>query len=322
MFSQYTINDKWKKNMKYTLFRICLILLLSGCVSAAQPEDSSSLPESESSLSQAESESSSLPEISSQPEEFFLSSQSETSSYGQEVSEPGLASGSLQSQAGEAVSAADISAFEAKYYLPLGADAFDEQFYSENEGVLLGSTIDESKVVQSYELIYDPTIETDFDSLVTEFKHGKSFSELIRPTVYYYTLASGGNRDAVPGTAILEKVNGHFKVDSFVEADKGKVFCISNDQALYKEISDQYDPEEIEMKFITFYNIGYGILISDGQQESIVFTDPNRHLGVEANVLYSADQVMEKIIAAKDYIVRPPVEMEVNSDGEINCIVG
>jgi hypothetical protein len=31
---------------------------------------------------------------------------------------------------------------------------------------------------------------------------------------------------------------------------------------------------------------------------------------------------MEKIIAAKDYIVRPPVEMEVNSDGEINCIVG
>ena len=212
--------------------------------------------------------------------------------------------------------------FMEKYYTSDSTELLDAQFYLKNEGVLLGSTIDESKVVQSYELIYDPTIETDFDSLVTEFKHGKSFSELIRPTVYYYTLVSGGKRDAIPGTAILEKVNGHFKVDSVVEADKGKAFCTSNDQALYKEISDQYDPEEIEMKFITFYNIGYGILISDGQQESIVFTDPNRHLGVEANVLYSADQVMEKIIAAKDYIVRPPVEMEVNSDGEINCIVG
>ena len=50
--------------------------------------------------------------------------------------------------------------------------------------------------------------------------------------------------------------------------------------------------------------------------------DPNRHLGVEANVLYSADQVMEKITAAKDYIVRPSVEMEVNSDGEINAVTG
>ena len=47
-----------------------------------------------------------------------------------------------------------------------------------------------------------------------------------------------------------------------------------------------------------------------------------RKVCMSANILYSADQVMEKIIAAKDYIVRPSVEMEVNSDGEINAVAG
>ncbi len=55
--------------MKKRIALLLLMTLLSGCVSTAQPEDSSSLSESESSSSQAESELSSLPESSSQPEE-------------------------------------------------------------------------------------------------------------------------------------------------------------------------------------------------------------------------------------------------------------
>ena len=322
MFSQYTINDKWKKNMKYTLFRICLILLLSGCVSAAQPEDSSSLPESESSLSQAESESSSLPEISSQPEEPSLSSQRGTSSYGQ-VSESGYASGSLQSQADETISAADISAFEAKYYLLLGADAFDEQFYSENGEMLDWGKIDTSKVVQIYQLIYEnPSDADEFDAFVAAYKQRGSISELIEPKDMYYANVNVTNRSYSLGTVVLEKENGRYIVGSYYLGDESDKFIFPKSKTLVSEICGLYDPAFTEIRLVAFPCIGHGILLYDGQQESVIFMGSGRDLGVEVNVLYSADQVMEKIIAARDSIVRPQHEPEVNSDGEINAVTG
>ena len=44
--------------------------------------------------------------------------------------------------------------------------------------------------------------------------------------------------------------------------------------------------------------------------------------GLEKGVLYSASYVMSAISAERDNIAHPPVEMEVNSDGEINAVTG
>lgn len=311
--------------MKPFIAFICLVLLLSGCNAQELKEDSGSLPENESFLSQAETESSSLPESSSSPEESSLSSQSEALSYGQEVSEPGLASGSLQSQKNEAVSAADISSFEAKYYLPLGVDAFDEQFYSENGEMLDWGKIDTSKVVQSYKLIYEnPSAADEFDAFVTAYKKGKFLSELIEPDNEYYATVSVTNQSYSTGMVILEKENDRFMIHSCYLGDDNDswLFSFPNNGTLAADICSRYDPAATEVKFVMFSFIGCGLLFSDGQQESIVFTYPIQDLRVKANVLYSTDQVMENIIATRDSIVRPQHEPEVNSDGEINYWVG
>lgn len=311
--------------MKLFTILICMVLLLSGCALAGKPEDSSSLPESESSSSQAESELSSLPEFSSSQEESSLSSQSETSSYGQEVSEPGSTSGSLQSQVDETIPAADISAFEAKYYLPLGADAFDEQFYSENGEMLDWGKIDTSKVVQRYKLIYEnPSAADEFVAFVTAYKKGKFLSELIEPDNVYYATVNVPNQSYSTGMVTLEKENDRFMINSSYLGDDNDswLFSFPNNGTLAADICSRYDPAATEVKFVMFSFIGCGLLFSDGQQESIVFTYPIQDLRVKANVLYSTDQVMENIIAARDSIVRPQHEPEVNSDGEINYWVG
>ena len=311
--------------MKLFIAFICMVLLLSGCNAQKLPEDSSSLPESESSLSQTEFESSSLPEFSSQPEESSLSSQNEASSYGQEVSEPGSTSGSLQSQADETISAADISAFEAKYYLLLGADAFDEQFYSENGEMLDWGKIDTSKVVQIYQLIYEnPSDADEFDAFVAAYKQGGSISELIEPKDMYYANVNVTNQSYSTGMVTLEKENDRFMINSSYLGDDNDswLFSFPNNGTLAADICSRYDPAATEVKFVMFSFIGCGLLFSDGQQESIVFTYPIQDLRVKANVLYSTDQVMENIIAARDSIVRPQHEPEVNSDGEINYWVG
>jgi len=310
-------------DMELFIAFICMVLLLSGCNAQKLPEDSSSLSENESSLSQTEFESSSLPEFSSQPEESSLSSQNEASSYGQEVSEPGSTSGSLQSQADETISAADISAFEAIYYLPLGADAFDEQFYSENGEMLDWGKIDTSKVVQSYKLIYENLSDADeFDAFVAAYKQEGSISELIEPKDMYYANVNVTNRSYSLGTVVLEKENGRYIVGSYYLGDESDKFIFPKSKTLVSEICGLYDPASTEIRLVAFPCIGRGILLYDGQQESVIFMGSGRDLGVEVNVLYSADQVMEKIIAARDSIVQPQYEPEVNSDGEINYRVG
>lgn len=305
--------------MKLFIAFICMVLLLSGCNAQKLPEDSGSLLENESSLSQAESELSSQPESSSSPEESSLSSQGEASSSGVEPEESGLFS-EADSAAAELDLEEEIAGFERNYYEVMDPGLFDDAFYEANH-ILHGGKIDCSKIVQCYESIYNLAVEEDFDEFVAAYKQGTPLSKLIQATNSYYTTVSG-EWDVIPGTAEMEKVGNDFIVGTVYETDNGSMFCFPENNELYSELCTRYDSDHTYATFTIFYGVGCTIVLSDGEQESVIFMDTIPELQLKANVLNSADQAMEKIIAARDSIVQPQYEPEVNSDGEINAVTG
>lgn len=210
---------------------------------------------------------------------------------------------------------------EGNYYLSSAESLLGESFYRKNAGILQESIVNYSKMVQCYTSIYDLAIEKDFDEFVAAYKQGKSLSGLIQATNSYYTTVSG-EWDVIPGTAEMKKVGDDFIVGTVYESDNGKMFCLPEDKTLNSEIDKQYNIDNTYGTFVIIYGIGCGILLSDGKQESVILLLPAQEIDIKTNTLFSADEFMTQINNLKESIVRPPVEMGVNSDGEINCIVG
>lgn len=304
--------------MKLFIVFICMVFLLSGCGAQKLPEDSSSLPESKSSLSQAESELSSLLESSSQPEESSLSSQGEAPSSEAEPEESGLLS-EVDSSAAELNLEEETAGFEKNYYETIDPALFDDAFY-EAYFILEGGRIDSSKIVEVNGPVYTIHIIDEFDAFISDFESGKPLSEMIEPHVYYSTLI-GSTIQPEGETALLDKDGSRFKVDSVV-SDSGTDFYFPSDKTLLSQICKLYEPEETTVQYVNLNPAGEGILFSDGKQEHIVFFYTAFVPGLEKGVLYSASYVMSAISAERDDIAHPPVEMEVNSDGEINAVTG
>lgn len=136
-----------------------------------------------------------------------------------------------------------------------------------------------------------------------------------------YSTSVGSTRSPEGETALLDKDGSRFKVDSVV-SDSGTDFYFPSDKTLLSRICELYDPDQTTVQYVNLNPAGEGILFLDGTQEHIVFFYTAFVPGLEKGVLYSAAYVVSAISAERDDIAHPPVEMEVNPDGEINAVTG
>ncbi len=314
------------------LLSILLVLLLASCSASTEPSEASSDLERELSVGFESSSSASESEKSN----LSFSDESSSSSQQSESEKSSLGSSSESSSVSKPSESSfepqfDLNEFTKNYYVDISYIESDK-FYQDNADWLNGYKIDFSTATREYNCKYHALrTPTDFDAFIDDYNNSGKIWDMYEERLTYggpcyraLIVKDLGKGSFEKNTADIEFQNGEYKVRGFY--GNCDILFPSN-KKLLSRISEIYDLDKMQARFVGLSSLLDGILLSDGTtNEYFIVTSSLYGLSdiFKEGSMYSVKNIVETFKEHKSIIASSEenIEFEVNEDGEIDVVVG
>lgn len=184
-----------------------------------------------------------------------------------------------------------------------------------DDPVLMGSSLDFSKVAQLYNTQLDVNHKDDFNDFIEQTTRKNTIIDLFSATDMYFSTASGP-KDPTPGTAIFT-MGSDIQVMQVFEADRGNLYQPQFSDSLKKELENsKLDLTKSQLRLVNITGLLTGIHISDGTQEYIWSTSSIYNI-VPAKKLLSLNELADIMKNNEDSIIYEESEPSI-IDGKAN----
>ena len=198
---------------------------------------------------------------------------------------------------------------------------FDSDFYINNAGILGGSLVNSKNFAKIYNSFYNFTLESNFNDFIIQYNSGKKLSAFIYDTGAFFTTVYDKTTESY-STAFMRSLNEKITVDAIYIDDNGSIFKIPEDKKIISSLSKECNTDSLDCKFVVLVGVTSGILVSDGKQELFIVTSPSKFFDFDYGTIFTADELVQKIIDNKDSIINDVLIFDINDDGETNYIIG